>query len=72
MNDEIEAGWTQAALSGGMHLRRIVEMYQELDFEVHLEEIRPEECAECTACYRKSDEKIYRVYTRPKQRLDSK
>ena len=67
MNEEMErAGWQRSAISGGAHLKRIVEMYEELDFEVQLEEISPEECGQCTVCYVAGGEKIYRVYTRPK------
>ena len=68
MNREelIKDGWTVTSTSGGAHLRRIVEMYEELGFEVYLEEINPKECMECTECYKMGNEKMYCVYTRPR------
>ncbi len=67
-----ESDWKQAGLSSGAHLGRIVEMYQELGFEVHLEQVNPEECMECTVCYRDAGETIYRIYVRPKQEINSR
>ena len=68
MNEENNTSiWQQAAISGGAHLQRMMEMYEELGFEVRLEEISPEDCGQCTECYQESDEKIYRVYTRHKK-----
>ena len=65
--EELEKqGWAPASVTGGEHLRRVLEMYQELGFETHLEEINPEECSECTECYKSGGETIYRVYTRPR------
>lgn len=68
MNREelIKEGWTATSTSGGTHLRRTVEMYEELGFEVYLEEINPEECQGCTECYKLGNEKMYRVYIRAK------
>ncbi|MFC1963744.1 hypothetical protein ACFLU2_03075 [Chloroflexota bacterium] len=67
MKDEMEQeGWKQASISGGMHLQRMLEMYAEVGLEVCIEEVKPGECGECTACYEADDEKIYRVYTRSK------
>ena len=68
MNREelIEEGWIATSTSGGAHLKRTVEMYEELDFEVYLEEIDPEECQGCTECYKLGGEAMYRVYIKPK------
>ena len=57
-------GWELASTSSGAHLRRILEMYQELGFNVYLEEITPEECGGCTICYVTGNETITRIYTR--------
>lgn len=57
-------GWKVASITGGDHLRRTLEMYQELGFETHLEEVSPEECGGCTECYKSGGETIYRLYTR--------
>ena len=59
-------GWQLASTTGGQHLRRILEMYQELGFETYLEEVSPEECGGCTECYQAGNETIYRIYTKPK------
>ena len=62
--DELEKeGWRVASITGGEHLRRTLEMYQEVGIETYLEEITPEECGDCTECY-KAGETIYRIYTR--------
>lgn len=65
----VKEGWTEASISGGSHLKRMVEMYQELGFEVYLEEVDPRECEGCTVCYEVGNETMYRVYTRPKDRV---
>ena len=68
MKDEerLKRGWREASISGGSHLKRTVEMYEELGYEVHLEELSPEECGQCTECYREANETIYRIYVRAK------
>jgi hypothetical protein len=58
-------GWTLASVSGGDHLKRTLEMYQELGFETYLVEVKPEECDGCTECYSAGNEIAYRIYTRP-------
>lgn len=64
--ERAKEGWIEASISGGSHLNRMVEMYQELGFEVYLEEVDPKEGEGCTVCYETSNEIMYRVYTRPK------
>jgi hypothetical protein len=59
-----DAGWKLASLSGGDHLKRTLEMYQELGFETYLEEVRYEECDTCTVCFSEGNEIAYRIYTR--------
>ncbi len=62
--DELEKeGWKVASITGGQHLRRTLEMYEELGVETYLQEITPEECGGCTECY-KAGETIYRIYTK--------
>ncbi len=58
--------WQEVAIDGETHLKRLVDMYKELDFEVRLEEVKPEEVEQCTQCLQESGEKIYRVYARRK------
>jgi len=65
--EELEKeGWKMASTTTGEHLRRTLGMYQELGFEVYLEEVSPEECGGCTVCYKLGEEKIYRIYYKPK------
>jgi len=59
--------WQEVAVDGESHVRRLVDMYEELGFEVSLEEVKPEEVEQCTQCLQESGEKIYRVYARRKQ-----
>ncbi|MDY6907793.1 MAG: hypothetical protein SV910_06125 [Chloroflexota bacterium] len=72
MREEVRAkeGWTEAFISGGPHLKRAVEMYQEMGYEVHLEEIDPRTCDGCTACYEDGNETMYRVYVRASEQVD--
>ena len=57
-------GWKLASTTSGTHLKRNLEMYEELGFEVYLEEVTPEECGECTICYVGGNETITRIYTK--------
>lgn len=61
-----KGGWTLSSISGGQHLERIMGMFKELNFEIELEELKPEECGECNLCYRETNETAYKIYTRPK------
>lgn len=42
--------WQELAIDGEAHLKRVVDMYEELGFEVRLEEVKPEEVEHCTQC----------------------
>jgi hypothetical protein len=67
MNEEmVKTSWREVAIDGETHLKRMVKMYEELGFEVRLEEVKPQEAEQCTKCFQESGEKIYRVYTRCK------
>lgn len=59
-------GWNLSTTTSGQHLKRTLEMYRELGFDVLIKEVTPEDCGECTACYVAGKETLYRVYTRPK------
>jgi hypothetical protein len=58
--------WQEVAVDGETHLKRLVDMYQELDFEIRLQEVKLEEVERCTQCLQEKGEKIYRVYARRK------
>ena len=62
--------WQEVAIDGESHMRRMMDMYEELGFEVRLEEIQPEECEQCTKCFQERGEKIYRIYARRKQEAE--
>jgi hypothetical protein len=63
---QLEAeGWKIASITGGTHLKRTLDMYRELGIEVNLEKVEPEECGDCTQCFRENNEAIYRIYIRP-------
>jgi len=59
--------WQEVALDGETHLKRLVDMYEDLGFEIRLEEAKPEEVEQCTQCLQESGEKIYRVHARRQQ-----
>jgi hypothetical protein len=58
--------WREVAIDGEAHLKRVVDMYEELGFEVRLEEVKPEEVERCTQCLQERGERIYRVHARRK------
>jgi hypothetical protein len=55
--------WREVAMSSGSHLERMLQMYQELGFEVRLEKVSPDE-AQCLKCYTDNGEIPYKVYVR--------
>ena len=59
--------WQEVALDGETHLKRLADMYEDLGFEIRLEEAKPEEVEQCTQCLQESGEKIYRVHARRQQ-----
>ncbi len=65
--EELEnQGWKEASITGGQHLTRIVEMYHEMGFDTHLEEIDPQQCDTCTECFKSGGENMYHLYVRAK------
>ena len=61
--------WQEVAIDGEKHLKRLVDMYEELGFELRLEEVKPEDLERCTLCLEESGEKIYQVYARRKSEV---
>ncbi len=65
---ELEAqGWTRQNVMDEPRLSELVEMYQELDFEVHLEPFDPAEEEGCIICMAQEPERYKVIYTRPKE-----
>ena len=62
----IRAGWTRQSTHDQPRLSDVVEAYEEMNLEVHLEPFHPEDEKGCTECMRVSPEKYKTVYTRPK------
>ena len=58
--------WQEVAIDGETHLKRVVDTYEELGFEVRLEEVKSEEVEQCTQCLQERGERIYRVHARRK------
>ena len=50
--------WQEVATYGETNLRRPVDMYEELSFEVRSEEVKPEELEQRTQCFQ-DRRKIY-------------
>jgi hypothetical protein len=63
-----QGGWKEALISGGDHLKRVLDEYGELDFECLLEELNSPNVEGCTECFKAGGERTYRVYVRPKNR----
>ena len=69
--DELKkGGWVKQNTIGEPRLSELVELYESLGFEVHLEPIRLDELdEECRTCFALEDEvdKVKTIYTRRKK-----
>lgn len=61
-----EEGWQLATTTGGDHLKRTLDMYEELNIETRVITLDKDTCGECTKCYTNGNETAYRVYIRSK------
>ncbi len=43
--------WQEVAIDGETHLKRLVDMNEELGFEIRWEEVKPEEIEQCTPMF---------------------
>ncbi len=59
-------GWKRQATYDEPRLSEVVDMYQEIGMEVHLEPFRPDEEPGCAACMAMKPEKFKTIYTRKK------
>ncbi len=59
-------GWEKQTTHDEPRLSDVVEMYEEMDFEVHLEPFNPEEEHGCIACMKAMPEKYKTIYTKKK------
>jgi hypothetical protein len=60
----IQTGWTKQSTHDEPRLSDVVEAYEEMGLEVHLESFDPHEEEGCTECMRVSPEKYKTIYTR--------
>jgi hypothetical protein len=54
-------GWREIGISSGAHLQRMVQMYEELGFEVHLTDVESGD-QQCLTCYENRSETPYKLY----------
>lgn len=62
-----EASWTRQNVMDEPRLSEIVEMYEELGFEVRLEPFDPDAEEDCHTCLAREPERYKIIYTRPKR-----
>lgn len=61
-------GWIKQTTYDGFRISEIVEMYEEMDFEVHIEPFNPDDDDEpgCTECMKLQPDRYKTIYTRKK------
>jgi len=59
-------GWTKQVTFDEPRLSDVIEMYEEMDWDIHLEPFDPAGEPGCTKCMQLSPEKYKTTYTRPK------
>jgi protein-arginine kinase activator protein McsA len=62
----MEEGWEMRSTMDEPRLSELVEMYEELDLEVHLEPFNPENETGCAECMKASPERFKTIFTRKK------
>ena len=66
--EELEkGGWERRSIVDEPRVRELVDLYESLGFETHIEPVRPEEMVgECTECFEVDCQKYKAIYTRSK------
>jgi len=59
-------GWKKQTTHDEPRLSDVVEMYEEMNFEVHLEPFNPDEESGCIECMKAMPDKYKTIYTRKK------
>jgi hypothetical protein len=62
------AGWEKQMTFDEPRLSELVEMYEEIGFEVHLEPFHPDEEPGCTECMKADPDKYKTIYTRKREK----
>ncbi|UCG05238.1 MAG: hypothetical protein JSV83_15105 [Desulfobacterales bacterium] len=65
----IQQGWTKQATYDEPRLSEMVEMYEEIGLQVHLEPFNPENEEGCTGCMHLMPDMFKTIYTRKKKSL---
>jgi hypothetical protein len=60
-----QEGWTKQSIHDEPRLSDVVEAYEEMGMEIHLEPFNPDEEMGCTECMRTSPGRYKTIYTRP-------
>ena len=61
-------GWERRSIVDEPRVRELVDLYESLGFETHIEPARPEDLAsECTECFETKCIKYKEIFTRPKR-----
>lgn len=63
-------GWKKQSTNDEPRLSEMVETYEEIGYEVHLEPFQPELEPDCTDCMKMQAEKYKTIYTRKKSDPD--
>ncbi|MFH1976103.1 MAG: hypothetical protein ABIJ52_11170 [Pseudomonadota bacterium] len=61
-----EEGWEMRSTMDEPRLSELIEMYEELDLDVHLEPFDPENETGCSECMKASPERYKTIFTRKK------
>ena len=64
--EELEKeGWERRSIIDEPRVKELVDLYESLGFETHIEAVRPEEMVgECTECFETNCTKYKAIYTR--------
>lgn len=64
--DELKKqGWMKRTVQSEPRLTELVDLYENIGLEVHLEPFRPEDMDDCSECFRRACDQYKVIYTRP-------
>ena len=66
-------GWERRSIVDEPRVRELVDLYESLGFETHIEPVRPEEMVgECTECFETDCKRYKEIYTRSGHKITQK
>lgn len=66
--EELEReGWTMRTVQNEPRLSELIEMYEEIGFEVKILPLSREDCGTCSVCFDNNKNQFKTIYTRPKK-----